>query len=107
MALASHQREVPEHLEILYSKTDCLFCGTAIVPGNSDYSYVNTDTFSMTILDCCDSHLDNWSFTVKCRIEHYCGDLHAADCLYHHSCSGHFRSGLTCFEVILKQSGQK
>ena len=30
---------------------------------------------------------------MKGRIEYYGGDLHAADCLYHHSCSVNFRYG--------------
>ena len=30
--------------------------------------------------------------TVKGRIEYFYGDLHAADCTYHHSCSIHFRT---------------
>ena len=29
--------------------------------------------------------------TVKGRIEYFCGDLHAADCIYHHSCSTNLR----------------
>ena len=75
------------------SKTDCLFCGCSIVVGSLDYSYVKTDNFVKTILECCDDRSDNWSFIVKGRIEYYGCDLHAADCLYHHSCSGNFRSG--------------
>jgi 5'-3' exonuclease len=75
------------------SKTDCLFCGTSIELASLDFSYVKTDIFSAKILECCDVRSDAWSFTVKGRIEYYGGDLHAADCLYHHSCSGNFRSG--------------
>ena len=75
------------------SKTDCLFCGIGISPGNSDYSYVKTDSFTRTILECCDDRKDNWSFTVKGRIEYFGSDLHAADCVYHHLCSTNFRSG--------------
>ncbi|KAG7164298.1 hypothetical protein Hamer_G003454 [Homarus americanus] len=33
--------------------------------------------------------------TVKGRIEYYGCDLHAADCIYHRSCSGNLRSGLS------------
>ena len=62
--------------------------------GSSSYSCIKTDSFTKTILECCDSCFDNWSLAVKGCIEYYCGDLHAADCLYHHSCSGNFRSGL-------------
>jgi 5'-3' exonuclease len=75
------------------SKSDCLFCGTRVDLGGSDYSFVKTDTFARTIRECCESRSDDWSFTVKGRIEYYCGDLHAADCIYHHACSVNFRSG--------------
>ena len=54
------------------SKSDCLFCGTLAFRG-SDYSYVKTDSFARTILECCDSRSD-WSFTLKGWIEYY-GDL--------------------------------
>ena len=43
-------------------------------------------------MEVCESHSDDWGFTVKGRIEYYLRDLHAADGLYHHSCSGNFRS---------------
>lgn len=76
------------------SQRDCLFCGTTVTPGSASVSYVKTDTFVKTILECCDSRSDEWAFTVRGRIEYYGCDLHAADCIYHHSCSGNFRSGL-------------
>ena len=75
------------------SRTDCLFCGCSIVAGSLDYSSVKTDTFVKTIFECCNARSDDWSHTVKGRIEYFMGDLFAADCLYHHSCSGNFRSG--------------
>ena len=37
-------------------------------------------------------NLDHWGLTVKGRIEYYLRNLHAADGLYHHSCSVFFRS---------------
>ena len=40
----------------------------------------------------CESCSDHWGLTVKGRIEYYLRDLHAADGLYHHSCSGNFWS---------------
>lgn len=76
-----------------HSKFDCLFCGTSVNLKCSDYSYVKTDTFVKTILDCCERRSDDWSFIVKGRIEYYGGDLHAADCIYHHKCSVNFRTG--------------
>lgn len=75
------------------SKSDCLFCGTTVDLGSFDYSHVKTDDFAKTILECCENRSDDWSFTVKGRIEYYGGDLHAADCIYHHQCSVHFRTG--------------
>ena len=74
------------------SKSDCLFCGTVIDLGCSDYSYVKTDQFSRTIHECCESRSDDWSFTVIRRIEYY-GDLHAADYIYYYACSVNFRNG--------------
>ena len=76
------------------SKSDCFFCGTKVVFCSSDYSCVQTDSFAKTILQCCGDRTDDWGFAVKGRIEYYGGDLHAADCVYHHSCYGNFRSGL-------------
>ncbi|KAG1669527.1 Sodium channel protein para [Nymphon striatum] len=72
------------------NKTDCFFCGVTIQPESSDYSNVKTDTFADSILKCCDNRSDDWATTVKGRIEYFCGDLHAADCIYHHPCSIHF-----------------
>ena len=74
------------------NKTDCFFCGVTIQPESSDYSNVKTDTFADSILKCCDNRSDDWATTVKGRIEYFCGDLHAADCIYHHSCSINFRT---------------
>ena len=71
------------------SKSDCLFCGTVIDLGGSDYSYVKTDQFSRIICERCKIRSDLWSFTVTGRIEYYSGDLHA-DCIYHHACSVNF-----------------
>ncbi|KAG7156410.1 hypothetical protein Hamer_G006161 [Homarus americanus] len=68
---------------------------TIVTPRGASFSYVKTDTFVQTILECCDSRSDEWAFTVKGRIEYYGCDLHAADCIYHRSCSGNFRSGLS------------
>ena len=56
------------------------------------YSVPGTDKFVETILEVCESRSDDWGLTLKGRIEYYLRDLHAADGLYHHSCSGNFRS---------------
>ena len=79
------------------SKTDCLFCGNKVVSKNSadydDYSCVRTYNFADKILARCKSRSDEWASTVQGRIEYFSGDLHAADCLYHHSCDVNFRTG--------------
>ena len=75
------------------SKSDCLFCGTQVALVGSDNRYVKTDSFARTILECCESRSDDWSFTVKGHIEYYGGDLHATDCIYHHKFSVNFRNG--------------
>lgn len=75
------------------SRSDCFLCGTPVNEDSADYSYVKTDNFTRSILQCCDDRSDDWSLTVKSRIEFFAGDLHAADCVYHHTCSSHFRCG--------------
>ena len=56
------------------------------------YSYVKTDTFVNSVLSLCATRTDQWALTSKARIEYYGCDLHAADCLYHHSCDTNFRT---------------
>ena len=75
------------------NKTDCLFCCTSVKQGSAEYSCVKTDNFTKTILQCCDNRCDDWSVKVKGRIQFYNCDLHAADCVYHQTCSSHFRCG--------------
>ena len=73
------------------SENDCIFCGCEIDLDKGHFSWVRTDKFVETILEVCESRADPWGLTVKGRIEYYLRDLHAADGLYHHSCSGNFR----------------
>ena len=53
---------------------------------------VRTNTFAETIKQCCKNRCDEWSFIVLGRIEYFMSDLHAADCVYHRSCSVNFRT---------------
>ena len=76
------------------SETDCIFCGCRVELEKGRFSCVRTNMFVKTILEVCESRSDDWGLTVKGRIEYYLHDLHAADGLYHHSCSGNFRSFL-------------
>ena len=73
--------------DLFNNNTDCFFWGVTIQPESSDYSNVKIDTFTNSILKCCDNCSNDCVTTVKGRIEYFCGDLHAADCLYHHFCS--------------------
>ena len=79
-------------------RTDRLFCGRTVVRDShgrrDDVREVKTDAFPQSILACCENRADDWSFTVKGRIEYFGRDLHAAECIYHQQCSVNFRSGL-------------
>ena len=86
------------------NKTDCFFCEVTIQPESSDYSNVKIDTFADSILKCCDNRSNDCVTTVKGRIEYFCGDLHAADCIYHHSCSINLQTDHT--EPLLKIMSQ-
>lgn len=52
-----------------------------------------TDDFAETIKRYCDMRCAEWSFKVKGRLEYYLNDLHAAECVYHHTWSVKLRSG--------------
>ena len=45
------------------------------------------------IITVCNERNDECALTVHGRIEYFSGDLHAADCLYHHACDVNFRIG--------------
>ena len=74
------------------------------------------DTFADSILKCCDNRSNDCVTTIKGRIEYFCGDLHAADCIYtltltltltliyHHSCSINLQTDHT--EPLLKIMSQ-
>ena len=57
-----------------------------------DASRVETHSIAQTIIDCCDVRGDELAYKVKGKIEFYSNDLPAADCVYHRSCSIHFRT---------------
>ena len=49
-------------------------------------------SFMETILSHCKDRNDDWTFTVRGRIEYFGKDLHAADCVYHRSCDTTFHT---------------
>uniref|UniRef100_UPI0035902C0E uncharacterized protein n=1 Tax=Myxine glutinosa TaxID=7769 RepID=UPI0035902C0E len=78
--------------------TDCLFCGTPAQfgkkrkkPSEVSVFQVRTIEFKDTLLATCRARGDDWSETVKARILHV-HDLHAADAVYHQTCSVNFRT---------------
>jgi hypothetical protein len=82
----------------------CLFCGKPAKYGGRKKEYdlilVRTFAFQNTVSRVCSTRSDNWSKSVKSRID-FVGDLHAADARYHKMCSGNFQSGKQtplCFE---------
>lgn len=54
---------------------------------------VRTIDFGESIVKTCNERRDEWSFVVSGRIGSFVSDLHAADCVYHQSCSVNFRTG--------------
>ena len=75
------------------SKMHCFFCGTDAKRNSEErICYVKTDAFVQTILVHCKTRGDEWAVAVQGRNEHFGGDLHAADCVYHQSCNVNFRT---------------
>ena len=76
-------------------KTDCIFCGRLIKLGRKRKKQkvvqVKTIEFKDTIMATCRERADDWSDKVKARILHV-HDLHAADAVYHQTCSVNFRT---------------
>jgi hypothetical protein len=74
--------------------TQCLFCGQTAKKDKKRSIEVypfRTNDFQSNILLICDERRDDWSTEVRGRIE-CINDLHAADALYHQSCSVNFRT---------------
>lgn len=78
------------------SKEHCIFCGqTAKYDGKKkgfDVIPVRTKDFQTSITVLCRDRTDEWSQIVLGRLQ-YAQDLHAADTVYHQSCSVNFRTG--------------
>ena len=90
----------------------CLFCGQVAKKDRKkgiDIFPVRTDDFQTKILRACDERDDEWAVEVRGRIK-YVNDLHAADALYHQTCSVNFRTGKTVpqlFSPVASKKGQK
>ncbi|KAK3097968.1 hypothetical protein FSP39_014885 [Pinctada imbricata] len=73
----------------------CLFCGCQAKNNNlkrgNDVFPVRTHDFQASIIDICLERQDEWSDTVYGRIQSV-NDLHAADAIYHQTCSVNFRT---------------
>ncbi|VDI49935.1 Hypothetical predicted protein [Mytilus galloprovincialis] len=74
----------------------CLFCGQladAVIGSErkSDVYPVRTSEFQCKIEDICRQREDEWALEVRGRLA-FVQDLHAADALYHQTCSVNFRT---------------
>ena len=91
----SSSRPVLRSSETEFSfKTDCFFCGRPAKLGRKrkyDVLQVKTIGLKDSVLSVCHERADSWSDTVKARILHV-HDLHAADAVYHQTCSVNFRT---------------
>ena len=86
-------------------KTNCFFCGRTAKLGRKrkhDVLEVKTIGIKETILKICQEQADSWSDVVKARILHV-HDLHAADAIYHQTCSVNFRTKNRCQWLSLPQ----
>ena len=97
IATPSRKRSVRISREPYDSTKDCLFCGNKVETSKVSFDYdhyscVKTFTFVDQILTRCKTRSDAWSSSVQGRIEYFGRDLHAADCMYHHSCDVNFRT---------------
>jgi len=95
-ASTSSDRHVLRSSEEGFSfNTDCLFCGRPAKFGRKrktqDVLQVKTIELKDTLLAICRERADVWSDAVKARILHV-HDLHAADAVYHQTCSVNFRT---------------
>ena len=76
-------------------KRNCFLCGKPAVkdtkhPGSrSKVREAKTDKVTQNMLRLCEERQDNWAFEVKGRLM-TCGDLHAADAVYHVKCHRDF-----------------
>ena len=91
---SSNGRPVLQSSEERFSfKTNCFFCGITAKLGRKrkhDVLEVKTIGIKETILKVCQERADSW-YVVKARILHV-HDLHAADAIYHQTCSVNFRT---------------
>lgn len=95
MQVPSSSRPVLRSSEEGFSfKSDCFFCGRPAKLGRKrkyDVLQVKTIGLKDSLLKVCHERADSWSDTVKARILHV-HDLHAADAVYHQTCSVNFRT---------------
>lgn len=73
-------------------KINCFFCDRTAKLGRKrkhDILEVKTIEIKETVLKICQEQADSWSDVVKARILHV-HDLHAADAIYHQTCSVNF-----------------
>ncbi|KAJ8870623.1 hypothetical protein PR048_029646 [Dryococelus australis] len=78
----------------------CLFCGELVsfavkhnVGAIAEGVKVRTYEFQSSVTEMCRERNDEWGMIVLGRMNTIVADLHAADTVYHRSCSANFRTG--------------
>ena len=77
-----------------YFATHCVLCGQVAKKDkkrSADIHIVRSMDFQNNIMDICKERNDSWALDILGRIESV-NDLHAADAIYHQSCSINFRT---------------
>ncbi|VDI45292.1 Hypothetical predicted protein [Mytilus galloprovincialis] len=83
---------------------NCLFCGYFAKFSESkrgiDVFPVRTTDFSNTLRNICKERNDEWSEIVLRRLNIAPSDLHAADAIYHQTCSVNFRTEKAFLQIV-------
>lgn len=72
-------------------RTHCFICGQAVKGKETEVYPIRTNDLQTNILKVCQERNDDWAVAVRGRIETI-NDLHAADAIYHQTCSVNFRT---------------
>ena len=94
--IQTDQRPLRSKITAFNFKEHCLFCTRKVSfdgkKRGHDVFPVRTKDFDKSVLQTCRGRNDDWARDVQGRLE-YAQDLHAADAVYHNSCSSNFRTG--------------
>lgn len=67
-------------------KSSCPYCGCQVpVNGRDSFRKVRIDNLVNSVLAACATRSDPWTLTVRTKVEDFEHDLHAPECVYHHT----------------------